>query len=161
MTMTLAADERASYPRNIKARRAREFALRALDEQAAATLSHSFASDAERYAWVIEQTKQVFAGKPYLVALKKQRMYFALAATAFGLSIETLTNDARVRPVTEARQKIICFVFLMTETDWRTLGRMFNRDSSTIIHACRKYADEITPMLGAAVVRRVPKKTVR
>ncbi|MCK1671057.1 hypothetical protein [Bradyrhizobium sp. 150] len=157
----MAADERASHLRYIKARHAGEFALRALDEQAASTFSHSFASDAERYAWVLGQTKQMFAGKPYLVALKKQRMYFALAAAAFGLSIETLTNGARVKLVTEARQKIICFVFLMTETDWRTLGKMFNRNSSTIHYAYRKYADEITPLLGDAVVRRVPKKTVR
>jgi hypothetical protein len=108
-----------------------------------------FKNDAERYAWVILQAPCGIASRRFL---SKPVAYRNLAAEAFGVTVEDLLLEARAVDLVTPRQKIMCFVRLVTGARWHALARLFKRTHSTIIHAYRKYAREIAPLCGNAVV---------
>jgi cytosine/adenosine deaminase-related metal-dependent hydrolase len=156
MTMTM-ADEHTRALSAARRLKTRAILRRVLDDQAA--FPRRFDSDAERFAWVLAEARELFAERP--PGLRKHTIYGALAASAFGFSLDALSADLRVSTIVAPRHKVMCFTYLMTDVSWQKLGKLFNRNHNAVIHACRKYADEITPLLGDAIVRRVPKKAVR
>jgi chromosomal replication initiation ATPase DnaA len=78
-----------------------------------------------------------------------------IAATAFGIHLRLLLAPGTAEPITTIRQKIICFVRLVTGEGLARLAHAFDRDTSTIHHAILKFRGEIEPLLGDAVVPAV------
>jgi hypothetical protein len=103
-----------------------------------------FETDAARYAWIIAEGEREIAAKP---TTSRLMLYRRLAATAFGISIDELLSKSRSNDIAIPRQKIFCFLRIATGASWQQLAALFGKDHATIIHACRKYAVEIEPML--------------
>jgi hypothetical protein len=82
------------------------------------------------------------------------KAYRNIAATAFVIHLRLLLAPGRAEPITTIRQKIICFVRLVTGEGLARLAHAFDRYTSTIHHAILKYRDEIE-LLGDAVVPAV------
>lgn len=55
---------------------------------------------------------------------------------ATGISISRILGRSRVRPVVEARQ-LVCHVLYRHGMSYPQIGRLINRDHTTVLHAVR------------------------
>jgi len=87
------------------------------------------------------ESKRRFAGK--LVGLVRKQPYRIIAqlvAAKHGLPEAAMYEPGRFRQVAKARFEAMYLIY--THTDWGTdrIGRAFNRDHSTVMHAIDTYA---------------------
>lgn len=73
----------------------------------------------------------------------KTRDVMFLTARVFGVPVSTLGKRTRLRSVNDARQVAMYLMYKTTGKTVSTIGKMFNRDHSTVIHARRKVSDVI------------------
>lgn len=71
------------------------------------------------------------------------------AAIGFDVSVEELTGRARTRPITDYRQVAMAVVRQMTRASYPAIGRLFNRDHTTVMHGVARA--ERVPKLATAV----------
>ena len=73
----------------------------------------------------------------------KTREVMFLTARVFGVPVSTLGKRTRLGSVNDARQVAMYLMYKTTGKTVSTVGRMFNRNHSTVIHARRKVSDII------------------
>lgn len=75
----------------------------------------------------------------------------AYVASQTGVTVEEITGKSRKARITEARQAAMYEARKHTGKFTTTIGRVFNRDHSTIIYGCQAHAERAgLPLLGDA-----------
>ena len=96
--------------------------------------------------------------KPTLTPKRVARAVVA-ASRAFEVPPRDIIGRLRFRDVVRARQALTCALYQAYETSYPQLGRLLNRDNSTLIHSVRKargdadadpdYADRLARIIAA------------
>jgi|GEM_PF-6519807 len=98
------------------------------------------ALDGPRYRHMARDFRCICAARPYLNHVVVAR---DVGARAFAISVDQLLARVRDGELTEARQKIMAFAYVMTGAAFSQIGRFFDRDHSAVHYACDKYADAV------------------
>lgn len=78
---------------------------------------------------------------------KRSRQFGVCAASAFGVKAEEIFSERRSRHIVDPRQVAMTMAYLYTPSSLPDIGRTFDRDHTTVLHAVRKW----TPAVRAAV----------
>jgi hypothetical protein len=98
-------------------------------------------TDIERLRLAFSQYKHLIAGNP----ANRVQTAMVIAASAFEVSIRDLQSPDKRRPLCYVRQKIMTFVhecaldFYGKRPSMPAVGKAFNRDHTTVLHARKKY----------------------
>jgi hypothetical protein len=84
---------------------------------------------------------QLRLNKPYLLTSKKDIGVDALlACRALQVSMESMIGTRRHRHLTASRQ-VLCFYLRGKQYTLKSIGKLINRDHTTIIHSCQTVKD--------------------
>lgn len=100
--------------------------------------------------WSPEATPPIRDDTPLVVL--SPSMILAEAASAFGVRSEDLTGRCLSRRLTQLRQVAMYVVRLRCHLSYPEIARVFRRDHTTVIYACRRV--EANPEL-ISIARRV------
>lgn len=68
----------------------------------------------------------------------KAREIIKICAQKHGISVEDILSEQRTNKIAHARQQAMWLVAKETSTSFAEIGRIFNRDHSTVIHAVHR-----------------------
>jgi chromosomal replication initiation ATPase DnaA len=68
-----------------------------------------------------------------------RKRIIADCAKEFGISVEDLLGNSRVNHIVMARRKAAWIFYQRGTMSYQQIGRLLNKDHSTIIHAVQKY----------------------
>lgn len=114
--------------------------------------SLEFTKDADRFIWIATEARKQLIARA--TVKKRTALIRDLAQEAFGYTIEELRENNRSHPIVDARQKMICLLWLTAPVTWGQLELMFDRTAGSIVSATRKYKVEIAEYMGDLVIRR-------
>lgn len=65
-------------------------------------------------------------------------LMIAVHAVKHGVTVSDLKSRSRAQPLAHIRQKIMAKLRRDTDLSYPTIGRIFNRDHTTVLHAVRR-----------------------
>lgn len=111
---------------------------------------------------VVEASKPVEVSATELIATKRSRRIFAAGLRHFSMTQNEMTGSTKTAPYVKARQTLMYVIYseCVSHESTPSIGRMFNRDHSTVVHAVHKVRSMLakgdeTTSANVAVLREV------
>ena len=75
-----------------------------------------------------------------------------------GITLAEMKSESRKRRFAQPRQAAMVEIRRQLGYSYPQIGRMFNKDHTTVLHACRKFGMEPDPVIRTRALRGVEKR---